>query len=689
MIRFYNIKIKLTLFAIILLSSYSYVHSTEPVVLDRKTLSGSKIGKYIEFYEDKERALRIDDVISKEIKLAYEPSKKDSPGFGYSKSHFWLRFSVENPTKTMKGWYLEIAYPLLDSITLYTPNDENTYQPRYAGDTIPYGEREFDYEKFIFRMKGKPGKSTYYLMVKSNGPLTVPINIWSSEQLNGSISNDQMVMGIYYGIMLVMLVYNLFVFFATRDFHYLYYVFFIGTFVLVVISLNGHGFRYLWPNTLWLCNGTPFIMALTNVAAILFSRSYLSVPKQAPVINRILLGVVALDTAMIFLSFALPYQISIKLMISFQVFGTVLLIVIGVIFLFRKSREAVYFLAAWFLMLLGSTFAVLRGAGILPVSFFSLWGMQIGSSLQMVIFSLGLADKINVMKNDLKSLNENLEIKVRDRTNDLLLANKELTQVNTSLTETKEALWGEMQFAKKIQTVLLPEKPFMKGYEISAYMKPADDVGGDYYDIINVKGLDWIVIGDVSGHGVPAGLIMMMVQTAIHTVLEGTSNIKPSALLARINKVITNNIKKLDEDKYMTITVIAAMKGGRMHFSGLHQDIMIFRAETGNVEPVETSGMWIGLMEDIKLMVNDDQISLYTGDTMLVFTDGITEAWLKGSVKDERNPEEEMFGEKRLRRILEKQGANHPDIIKKHILDELEGYSCNDDVTMVIIRKTG
>ncbi|MCP4135249.1 MAG: AAA family ATPase, partial [bacterium] len=77
----------------------------------------------------------------------------------------------------------------------------------------------------------------------------------------------------------------------------------------------------------------------------------------------------------------------------------------------------------------------------------------------------------------------------------------------------------EMEIAANIQTGLLPQNPFIKDYEISAYMNPADDVGGDYYDIINAEGRDWIVIGDVSGHGVPAGLIMMMVQTSIHTVL--------------------------------------------------------------------------------------------------------------------------------------------------------------------------
>lgn len=83
-------------------------------------------------------------------------------------------------------------------------------------------------------------------------------------------------------------------------------------------------------------------------------------------------------------------------------------------------------------------------------------------------------------------------------------------------------------------------------------MKPADDVGGDYYDVINIGGYDWIVIGDVSGHGVTAGLVMMMVQTSIHSVLQGNPGIKPSELIEQVNSVIIGNIRKFNENKYLT-----------------------------------------------------------------------------------------------------------------------------------------
>ena len=286
-----------------------------------------------------------------------------------------------------------------------------------------------------------------------------------------------------------------------------------------------------------------------------------------------------------------------------------------------------------------------------------------------------MVETIKTSKEALAEYAENLETMVEERTSELKQA--------------RDALWGEMELAKKIQTILLPRNPHIEGYEISGYMKPADEVGGDYYDIINAEGLDWVVIGDVSGHGVPAGIIMMMVQTAIHTVLKSRSNLKPSVLLDRINSVITENIRRLNEDKYMTITVMACLKNGKFHYSGLHQDIMIYRAEKDEVELVQTDGMWIGIMYNIRHMLREDTIDLKPGDTMLLYTDGITEAWKRDTVVNKREPETDMFGEERLKSVLHENRKLGTEGIRDAIIKALEDYEQSDDVTIVILRKTG
>ncbi len=278
----------------------------------------------------------------------------------------------------------------------------------------------------------------------------------------------------------------------------------------------------------------------------------------------------------------------------------------------------------------------------------------------------------SVMYSSLTMLTERLEHKVEERTAELKKA--------------MNALWGEMELAKKIQTILLPRSPAIPGFEIAAYMRPADQVGGDYYDIINAEGLDWIVIGDVSGHGVPAGLIMMMVQTAIHTAIGGKPNLRPDALLNRVNSVITENIRKLDEDRYMTITVIACLSRGRFMFSGQHQHIMVCRGASGDVELIETNGIWIGISEDMKRPATGD-FSMDVGDTLVLYTDGVTDAWRQGSARDVRDPAEDMFGLDRFRDIVRSLGSRGPDEIRDGVLAALKDYYFDDDVTMVIMKR--
>jgi serine phosphatase RsbU (regulator of sigma subunit) len=206
-------------------------------------------------------------------------------------------------------------------------------------------------------------------------------------------------------------------------------------------------------------------------------------------------------------------------------------------------------------ILIGGIAYVLKTFAILPTNPVTQWSVHIGAVFMLIFFSIAIADRINTMRKELALFAGHLEVKVEERTAELKSAIEALTATNVMLTETRNALWGEMELAKKLQTVLLPKGPAIPGYHITAHMKPAAEVGGDYYDIINEEGRDWLVIGDVSGHGVPAGLIMMMAQTAIRTAIRMNPDLPPSRLLSVINGILTGNIKRLDENRYMTITV--------------------------------------------------------------------------------------------------------------------------------------
>ncbi len=171
---------------------------------------------------------------------------------------------------------------------------------------------------------------------------------------------------------------------------------------------------------------------------------------------------------------------------------------------------------------------------------------------------------------------------------------------------------------------------------------------------------------------------MMMVQTAIHAALYAKSDLTPSQLLQVINKAITENIKKLDEDKYMTLTVMACHENGQFHFSGCHQDILIFRANSQNVDLIPTGGMWIGIVDDITDMIQIDTLEMNTGDVMLLYTDGITEAI---------DTNKQLYSDEKLVKVFKNLGKKNPDEIKQGILNSLKAYTCSDDVTLMVLKK--
>lgn len=248
------------------------------------------------------------------------------------------------------------------------------------------------------------------------------------------------------------------------------------------------------------------------------------------------------------------------------------------------------------------------------------------------------------------------------------------------LKEARDALWGEMKIAKKIQQSLLPENIELGNYALTAFMSPADEVGGDYYDFIQTRfGESWVAIGDVSGHGVESGLIMMMTQTSIYSIVNSIPGYKPSEVLTYTNTVIRNNISRLSINRFMTIFAIKLDDAG-LTVAGKHMDIFIHRKKTNTVDSVNIEGTWLCLARDISDFLQDYFIPIESGDTVLLFTDGVTEAI---------NVDGDMFGEEKLMDFFAKNVHLDEGQLVKRIFNEVVTYQDKqlDDITILVLRK--
>jgi serine phosphatase RsbU (regulator of sigma subunit)/energy-coupling factor transporter ATP-binding protein EcfA2 len=326
-------------------------------------------------------------------------------------------------------------------------------------------------------------------------------------------------------------------------------------------------------------------------------------------------------------------------------------------------------------------FYFFAGADIMNASglFKFVYLLEYAFMLFILSMTYALLNRFVDLHETIETLNAGLEINVKERTEELQSAMEELKVINKELVSTRDALWGEMQLAKKIQTVLLPPEPKIPGFQLSAYMMPAEEVGGDYYDIINTNKNDWILIGDVSGHGVPAGLIMMMAQSSIRSHVMINPDIAPSDLLDYISTAIRYNIQYLNEERFMTITALSYNKDDEIVFSGKHEDILIYRSNNNEVEEIKTDGICISKM-DLGNKNKNLLLKVNPGDIIVLFTDGLIEA-------REKNQQEKMLGQEKLIHTLKKCCNQSTEEIKEELINMLNNYFFYDDVTFLILKK--
>jgi serine phosphatase RsbU (regulator of sigma subunit) len=252
-------------------------------------------------------------------------------------------------------------------------------------------------------------------------------------------------------------------------------------------------------------------------------------------------------------------------------------------------------------------------------------------------------------------------------------------EARSQLEAARDALWGDMEVAKRIQTSLLPRVRHLPGYRVAATMLPAEEVGGDYFDVIVAGDETWVSIGDVSGHGVESGLIMMMTQTSIFTAVSSERSPQPSRVLEQVNGVLTENIARLGTDRYMALSALA-LRDEKVVFAGKHQDILVYRQAEGRVEVVPTTGTWLGVLDDLRGRLFDRTLHLEDGDVVLLFTDGVTEA---------TNASGQMYGFKQLERALNHYGRLEVEAIVNNISREVQEHmhQQDDDLTLIALKR--
>ncbi|MGL6338277.1 MAG: SpoIIE family protein phosphatase, partial [Waterburya sp.] len=266
----------------------------------------------------------------------------------------------------------------------------------------------------------------------------------------------------------------------------------------------------------------------------------------------------------------------------------------------------------------------------------------------------------------------------------LAKANEEISKLNHCLQAENLRLSTELEITQRLQMMLLPKEKELsqiEGLEIAGFMEPADEVGGDYYDVLQHHGRITIGIGDVTGHGLESGVLMLMVQTAVRTLMENNET-DPKKFFEVLNRTIYKNVQRMDSDKNLSLCLVDYYEGV-LSLSGQHEEIVIVRSG-GEIERLDTIdlGFPIGLEETIQDFIFQVKVDLHPGDIVILYTDGITEAENNLGVH---------YGVEQLCTVVQQNWQQSAHEIRQAVIQDLRSHigveKVYDDITLVVLKQ--
>ncbi len=421
----------------------------QPLRIDEQ-LQGQPIGRVLDVLEDRSGTWTINDVRTGEAGR-FQPSTADYPQFGFTRSSYWFRFSALNPRSDDELWFLEISYPLLDSVDLYVPASKDT-PPRVIkiSDQKPFRERPLDHNNYVFPLSEPPGgPHVYYLRISTNSSLNMPIAAWSQGAFALRNAREQALLGGYFGLLIALAVYNLAIFYSMRDKTYATFSTAVIAFGLLAASLTGLGAQYLWPNWPWWGDRAP--ASLTTLAVIthlVFTSTLLETKRRHRGFARVYDFFVVLNLFTLAYTFLGGYGTAVRFSTSFAAICSLVPMLDALHAARQGFRPARTFLVACSAYYSGVFVYAVSRFGLLPINPLTTWAMFVGSALQFVFLSVAVADRINWMRRSrdeelvqttrrlaeaadgLKTANQMLEERVRQRTEQLTGAKTAAEEAN-------------------------------------------------------------------------------------------------------------------------------------------------------------------------------------------------------------------------------------------------------------------
>ena len=414
-------------------------------------VNGAKpiIKEEIDVLIDPEHKYTLQDILE-HPDLNWQTNNKVIPSFGFSPHSYWFRFYI--PPHEHEG-LLEIDYALLDDISFYRLADGQLLDTIFTGDKRPFSERPVQHRAFLFPIPPAEQKQMVIIKVRSSSSVQLPITFWPEQTF---FEQDQFRFaehGLYYGIVLVMVLYNFFLFLRLRDKAYAFYVVYVLSFALTQLSITGFAYQFIWSDMpVWNEKSLAIMVPLTVVGGIVFTMNFLKLKTYHPRIYKFFTIQIVLGLICSAASILLPYRTMIPFASGLAIL-TCSSIFLTSYYVMLKSRYkyAVYFSLAWSVFLIGTVVLAMNKFGLIPRTGVTESSAQIGSAIEIILLSFALAERLyDAMQRRFAAEKESLKIKeeliltqqqqnlsleseVQARTEDLQKALQQVKKLNAEL----------------------------------------------------------------------------------------------------------------------------------------------------------------------------------------------------------------------------------------------------------------
>jgi len=608
------------------------------------------LGSYLFYLADPEKKLTIEAVSTPNMSARFVRHAGRMLNLGFNSSAYWLRFTVDasenqiNPTK----WLLYFGWPnSIDYATLYIPDSTGAgWFTREVGRILPTGrDPRPSTPTALLPSESIARPLIFYLRVESSEPKLIPLQILTADAYQRVSRRRSLGFGVYYGMMLAMILYNLILLVSLREINRLYYTFYLICMGLLFLESNGLLWEYF---QIGIRIGQVLVLIFISLSFFwgnLFAKSFLITRKNAPFFDKLL-------SVAVVLAFVLAAMLPFVNLTWMTIAISLQSILVPPIFLLAGFacwragfRPARFFLLAFAILALSVMFEALIVFNVLP--FVTQYSSQVGSAIEIILLQLALADRFK------------------------------------TLTLEHDRIKQSLNLASEVQQNLLPQKaPPMDQLDIAARSIYCDETGGDYYDFIILDSAEnkqlGIAIGDVSGHGIPSALLMATVRAALRqrASLPGET----SAVISDINRQLVRDVE--DSGQFMTLFYLTIDPKQRQlnWIRAGHDPAIFYDPDTDSLEELGGSGIALGVMEDCKFKAYK-KTALHKGQIIFLSTDGIWEAC---------NSRGEMFGKEPIYDILRKNSSWSANEILEAVLESLnrfqKGAKIQDDITLVIIK---